>query len=95
LRPEQIGGLAAVSLFAVLLIAVTIHWCSIWRGANRTRWLAIAVTVLAMAGTSIHWLARPHLFTLLFAVIFLNALDRVRAGRRGWRAFRGWCCCQC
>jgi len=77
---NKIGGLAAVSLFAMLLIAVT--FALVFRLARRksNAVLAITVTVLAMAGSSIHWLARPHLYTLLFAVIFLSALDRVRDG---------------
>ena len=29
----------------------------------------------------IHWLARPHLFTLLFVMLFYGALERVRRGR--------------
>ncbi|MGA2274772.1 MAG: hypothetical protein ABSH00_14545 [Bryobacteraceae bacterium] len=75
-----IGGLAAVSLFAVLLIAVI--FALVFRLARRksNAVVAILVTVVAMAGSSIHWLARPHLFTLLFAAIFLNALERVREG---------------
>jgi len=36
---------------------------------------------MAAAGSSIHWLARPHLFTALFMVIFLALLDRVHEGR--------------
>jgi len=77
---NKVGGLAAVSLFAMLLIAVT--FALVFRLARRksNAVLAITVTVLAMAGSSIHWLARPHLYTLLFAVIFLSALDRVRDG---------------
>ena len=38
--------------------------------------LAIALTGLADTGMSIHWLARPHLFTFLFAVLFFSILDR-------------------
>jgi hypothetical protein len=74
------GGLAAVSLFAVLLIAVT--FALVFQLARRksNAVIAIGVTVLAMAASSIHWLARPHLFTLLFAVIFMYVLDRVRDG---------------
>lgn len=77
---NSIGGLATVSLFAVLLIAVI--FTLVFRLARRKSnpVLAVAVTVLVVAASSIHWLARPHLFTLLFAVIFLNALDRVRDG---------------
>ena len=78
---NAVGGLAAVSLFAVLLISVT--FTLVFRLARRrsNAVLAITVTVLAMAGSSIHWLARPHLFTLFFAVIFLSVLDRVREGQ--------------
>jgi len=74
------GGLAAVSLFAVVLIAA--GFVLLFRLARRksNAVVAIAVTILAMAGSSVHWLARPHLFTLLFTVIFLDALDRVREG---------------
>ena len=42
---------------------------------------AISVTMLAAAASSIHWLARPHLFTLLFLVLFYGALEHVREGR--------------
>jgi hypothetical protein len=35
----------------------------------------------AAAASSIHWLARPHLFTLLFVVVFYMVLERVREGR--------------
>ncbi len=44
--------------------------------------IAIVVTFLANAGSSIHWLARPHLMTLLFTVIFLGILDRAYTERR-------------
>ncbi len=77
---HRIGGLAAVSLFAVMLIAVTFTLVFHLARRKSNAVVAIGVTVLAMAASSIHWLARPHLFTLLFAVIFLDALDRVRAG---------------
>ena len=38
--------------------------------------VALAVTMLAAAASSIHWLARPHLFTLLFLVLFYAALEQ-------------------
>ena len=43
--------------------------------------VAIVVTMVAAAASSIHWLARPHLFTLLFLVLFYAALERVSEGR--------------
>jgi hypothetical protein len=43
--------------------------------------IAMALTFLAMASSSIHFLARPHLFTLLFTVVFYTILERVRENR--------------
>jgi hypothetical protein len=50
--------------------------------------VAIALTALTAAGASLHWLARPHLFTLLFLVIFLSVLDRVRDAQSAGRTSR-------
>ena len=78
---NRAGGLAAVSLFAILLLAVI--FTLVFRLARRhsNPVVAVAVTVLAVGASSIHWLARPHLFTLLFTVIFLSALYHVKEGR--------------
>ena len=43
--------------------------------------MAIAVMFLVTGGSAIHWLARPHLFTLLFTVIFYSILERVKDGQ--------------
>ena len=43
--------------------------------------VAIAVTLLATGGCAIHWLARPHLFTLLFFVVSMHITERAREGR--------------
>ena len=51
--------------------------------------------MLAAAASSIHWLARPHLFTLLFLVLFYAALEEVREGREpAVRASRIWRSCR-
>ncbi len=76
------GGLGAVVLANVIVICVT--FALLYRLAFRrcgNPLVAIAVTSLAAAGSSIHWLARPHLFSMLFMVIFLAILDRVREGQ--------------
>src|SRR5580658_8898216 len=75
------GGLAAVALAAILLISTV--FAILFRLALRKSnvIIAIALTMMAAAASSIHWLARPHLFTLLFAVLFYAALERVRDGR--------------
>jgi hypothetical protein len=76
------GGMAAVILASVLVISVTT--ALLYRLVRRkcgNAVIAIAVTIVAAAGSSMHWVARPHLFTLLFAVLFYSILERARDGR--------------
>ncbi|MGA2149612.1 MAG: hypothetical protein ABSH49_32180 [Bryobacteraceae bacterium] len=64
----------------LLSVVFTLLYRLVRRRANVL--VSIAVTMIAAAASSIHWLARPHLFTLLFLTLFYNALENVRAGRR-------------
>ena len=75
------GGLQAVVVFAILLLALTFALLFKLLRRKSNPFVAIAITMLAAAGSSIHWLARPHLFTLLFLVLFYAALEQVREGR--------------
>ena len=54
--------------------------------------VAIAVTLLATGACSIHWLARPHLFTLLFFVVTLHITKRAAGSgeRPGRPRLLGW-----
>ncbi len=76
------GGLSAVVLASLLVLCVT--FALLFRLVRRkcpNALIAIAVTLLAAAGSSMHWLARPHLFTLLLVVVFLSLLERAQDGR--------------
>jgi hypothetical protein len=78
---HQHWGLGAVVLGSIFVLSVT--FALLYRLVRRkcgNVLIAIAVTFLAVAGSSIHWLARPHLFTLLFTVIFYSILERAREG---------------
>jgi len=79
------GGLAALSLFAILIISFTyvLLFGLVRRHANAI--VAVLLTMTAAVASSVHWLARPHLFTLLFLVLFYRALERVREGQANWR----------
>ena len=76
-----LGGLRVVALCALTMIAAifTLLYLLVRRKANPI--VSLAITMLAAAASSIHWLARPHLFTLLFLVLFYAALEQVREGR--------------
>ena len=71
------GGLAALVLAnAVLLGTIFALLYRLTRRVSGNAPVAIAVTFLAAAGSSVHWLARPHLVTLLFVVLFGSLLER-------------------
>jgi len=79
------GGLATVVAASIVVLSVT--FALLFRLVSRrcdNPFIAILATFLACAVSSLHWLARPHLFTLLFVVILLFILDRVEEGRPRW-----------
>ena len=79
-------GWNGVVLVAALVIATTLallHRQLLAEGSDTL--LSTALVVLAAWACSIHWLARPHLFTLLFVVVFgwqLRWFDQERVSRR-------------
>jgi hypothetical protein len=76
----QIAGLKAIVLMAGLMIAlfaVLVLRYTLWRGANPL--VAAVTTMLAVGASSMHFLARPHLFTLL---LLPGCLWMVEADRR-------------
>lgn len=76
-------GLAAVVLASLAVICLTsalLYRLALRKAGNPI--VAIAVTWAAMAASSIHWWARPHVFTMLFVVIFYGVLDRHYEGAR-------------
>jgi hypothetical protein len=72
-------GLKGVVLLSGLMISVTatiILRHMLWRKANL--FVSLALTLFSASAASIHYHARPHLFSLLFLVITMWVLDRDR-----------------
>ena len=72
-------GLAAVAAFsgAVLALAASLLLCWLLRrGAGF--WIGVPVTLASVSACSVHYLARPHVFTLLFLTLALWVLDEDR-----------------
>ena len=69
------AGMAAVVLASSLVLALT--FALLFRLARRTSdaLVALALTLVAAAGSAGHWLARPHLLSMLFTVIFYSILE--------------------
>lgn len=78
------AGLAAVLVGSSLVLALTfalLFRLALWKYGNAP--VALAVTLAAAAGSTGHWLARPHLFTMLFTVVFYTVLERSRRDPAG------------
>src|SRR6185312_12950887 len=76
------GGMAAVVLASTLVICLaSAATFRLIRRKCDNGLVAIAVTLLATGGCAIHWLARPHLFTILFFTITLHITQRAHEGR--------------
>lgn len=68
---------ALIAIFATILLRF-----ALWRGADAL--VAILITLLAVGSSSMHFLARPHLFTLLALPICLWMIEADRRKRTRW-----------
>lgn len=73
--------LDGVILLTALVLATTFA-CVFHFAARRSdsAVLAFAITILAIAASSIHWLPRPHILTFLFLAVWVEYLERLRTG---------------
>src|SRR5262249_22599337 len=75
-RVFRSGGFAALALLTALSIALT-AWgaarLSLFLGGDL--FLTAAATILLLGTTSIHWLARPHIFSWLLSLLFLSVAE--------------------
>lgn len=77
-----LGGLRAIALGSVALISVTFTLVYLLARRKSNPVLAVLITMAGTAASSVHWLARPHLFTMFFVAVFYAVLERVQEGRR-------------
>ena len=85
-------GLNGVVWFTAIVIAAVFAWMfrlAVARGANLV--LALLLTLLAMSASMIHFLARPHVWSWLFALAWFWILDATeRDGLQRQRARYLW-----
>jgi len=70
------AGVVLVNLLVISAVTVLLFKMVYRRCGNPV--LAIVLTGAASVGASIHWLARPHLVTMLMVLVFFEILDRAR-----------------
>src|SRR6266581_565962 len=76
---HRYSGLAGIVLVSLLLLGATsvcVYRNTLEESGHRV--IAIVLTSLALAASTIHWLARPHLVTPLLAAVFVWILIRVQ-----------------
>ena len=75
----RLAGLNGVVIFSALLIATTftLVYKQSMKQSNMLL-LSLGMTILGVAAASLHWLARPHLFTLLFTVLWIGEMEYMR-----------------
>jgi hypothetical protein len=74
----QLMGLDGDVFLAGLVIASTFllaYLETVRRGTSRL--VSLAVVLMAAAASSLHWLARPHIFTFLFIAIWTFQLEKI------------------
>jgi hypothetical protein len=73
---QKAGGMAAVLLASVIVICISSALVyGITKSKSRSAVVSLVISLIAMCAASFHWLARPHLFTFIFAAIFYHFLD--------------------
>lgn len=74
------AGLNGIVVWANFMFACTFTLLFCWmlrRGGNI--FLCLAFTVLAGFASAVHWLARPHLFTMLLVLVWAILLEKIQA----------------
>ena len=77
-------GLTGVVILTVLLLCFTFfYFYRFLLELHISLFLSVILTLLAAAITSVHWLARPHIFSLLLTLVWYRQLERYqRTGAR-------------
>jgi hypothetical protein len=81
-RSQGMKGLVILSAVVIASANIILLRHMVWRGANFL--VAVVAMHLVIAASSIHYLARPHVFTFLFLIISLWLIDADRLRPSKW-----------
>jgi hypothetical protein len=73
---HRAGGLPGVALLMTTVIAATaLAWCALAMRLGANFFLVAVGAALLLGTTSIHWLARPHVFSWMLALLFVTGAE--------------------
>jgi len=73
---HRVSGLSGVVVFYSLILAATFYMLvRMLKAQGNSALPAAAATVVIIVSSTVHWLARPHLFSFLILVAWLHILD--------------------
>jgi hypothetical protein len=76
---HHVSGLTGVVVLTTLLLCFTFYYFyRFLLELGISLLLAVILTLLAATITSVHWLARPHIFSLLLTLVWYRQLERYR-----------------
>lgn len=78
-------GLTGLVVFAAFLIAATYAMLfKFLRSSGISIIISILITLLAAGASAVHWLARPHIFSILFLLIWYMILESYQYRNRNY-----------
>lgn len=86
---HRFAGLDGVVWLTALVLSLS-FWLVYKQSLNLSNMslLALLGALIGAATGSLHWLTRPHIFTILFTALWSIELEKVRMGiRKGWLIF--------
>jgi len=73
---DKIAGLSGVVIFFIFVISISYSFLFRVLRANKGNiYVDIVLMVLVLVTSQMHWLARPHMFTLLLLIVWYFVLD--------------------
>jgi hypothetical protein len=80
---HKVSGLTGVVIFFIFLISLTYTLLYKFMRINKGNvFVDLAIIILVMMSSQMHWLARPHMFSLLMTVLWYYVLDSFQNNRR-------------
>lgn len=73
---HRLAGLSGVVVFYALLLAVTYYTIvKVLKAQGHNALTAVTATIVILSASTVHWLARPHIFSLLFIILWCHLLE--------------------